>query len=130
EVLNLYIFLIFPFILFLVISISFMQPASLVYMLLIGYGFIAQSFPSIVGMFMWPRANKHGAFWGIIAGFIVTVIFLFIIEHPFGIHAGIWGLGINSIVFNIVSISTQPVSKTTIERFFPDMVEELYEVEK
>src|SRR5699024_962451 len=58
--------LIFPIMLFIVAPISIMQPASLVYMLLIGYGFIAQSFPSIVGMFMWPRANKHGAFWGII----------------------------------------------------------------
>lgn len=122
--------LIFPIMLFIIAPISIMQPASLVYMLLIGYGFIAQSFPSIVGMFMWPRANKHGAFWGIVAGFIVTVIFSFIIEHPFGIHAGIWGLGVNSIVFIVVSISTQPVSKTTIKKFFPDMVEELYEIEK
>lgn len=122
--------LIFPIMLFIIAPISIMEPASLVYMLLIGYGFIAQSFPSIVGIFLWPRANKHGALWGIVAGFIVTVIFSFIIPHPLGVHAGIWGLGANAIIFVILSLMTQPVSKNTVERFFPDMMDELYELEK
>lgn len=122
--------LIFPIMIFIVAPISIMEPASLVYILLIGYGFIAQSFPAIVGMFMWPRANKHGTLWGIVAGFIVTVIFSFIIEHPLGIHAGIWGLVANAIIFIAVSLMTNPVSKATAERFFPDMMDELYEGEK
>lgn len=121
--------LIFPIMLFIVAPISIMQPSSLVYMLLIGYGFIAQSFPSIVGMFMWPRANKHGTLWGIIAGFIVTVFFSFIIEHPLGVHAGIWGLAANTVIFIAVSLMTQPVSKETVKRYFPDMIDELYDVD-
>lgn len=122
--------LIFPIMIFIVAPVSIAQPSSLVYMLLIGYGFIAQSFPAIIGMFMWPRANKHGALWGIVAGFIVTVIFSFVIEHPLGVHAGIWGIAVNAVVFIIVSLMTEPVSRQTIEKFFPDMVEELYVDEK
>lgn len=121
--------LIFPIMLFIIAPISIMQPASLVYILLIGYGFIAQAFPSIVGVFLWPRGTKQGAFWGIVFGFIVTLTFSFIIVHPFGIHAGIWGLFVNAMIYVIVSLKTQSVSKETVERFFPDMVEELYEDE-
>lgn len=56
--------LIFPIMVLIIAPISILQPASLVYILLIGYGFIAQAFPSIVGIFLWPRATKQGAFWG------------------------------------------------------------------
>ncbi|WP_080872807.1 sodium:solute symporter family protein [Oceanobacillus timonensis] len=121
--------LIFPIMLFIVAPVSIMEPASLVYILLIGYGFIAQAFPAIIGVFMWPRGTKHGALWGIVAGFIVTLIFSFVIVHPLDIHAGIWGLLANSIVFFSVSLITQPVSKDTVERFFPEMIDELYEDE-
>ncbi|WP_156290595.1 sodium:solute symporter family protein [Oceanobacillus salinisoli] len=121
--------LIFPIMLLIIAPISILQPSSLVYILLIGYGFIAQAFPSIIGIFLWPRATKHGAFWGLFGGFIVTVIFSFIIAHPLNIHAGIWGLGANAIIFILVSLITQPASKETIERFFPEMVDDLYEDE-
>ncbi|MEN1967965.1 sodium:solute symporter family protein [Lentibacillus sp. N15] len=121
--------LIFPIMAFIIAPISILEPASLVYILLIGYGFIAQAFPSIIGIFLWPRATKHGAFWGLFVGFIVTVIFSFVIPHPLDIHAGIWGLIANAVIFAIVSLMTQPASKETIERFFPDMVQDLYEDE-
>ncbi|RHW30796.1 sodium:solute symporter family protein [Oceanobacillus profundus] len=121
--------LIFPIMAFIIAPISILEPASLVYILLIGYGFIAQAFPAIIGIFLWPRATKHGAFWGILAGFIITVIFSFVIPHPLDIHAGIWGLAANAVIFVVASFMTQPVSKETIERFFPDMVDELYEDE-
>ncbi|WP_243297788.1 sodium:solute symporter family protein [Bacillus litorisediminis] len=119
--------LIFPIMVFIVAPISIIQPASLVYILLIGYGFIGQSFPSIVGMFFWPRATKHGAFWGLFGGFVVTLLFSFVIPHPMDIHAGIWGLLVNLTIFVVVSLVTKPASKETIERFFPEMVDELYE---
>lgn len=122
--------LIFPIMGFIIAPISIMQPASLVYILLIGYGFIGQAFPALVGMFFWPRATKQGAFWGLAAGFVVTLIFSVWFPHPLGIHAGIWGLFINLPIFFIVSFVTEPVSKEVVEEFFPDMVEELYEEEK
>src|SRR5699024_280644 len=121
--------LIFPIMAFIIAPISIMEPASLVYILLIGYGFIGQAFPSIVGMFFWPRATKQGAYWGLFGGFIITVLFSFVYTHPLGVHAGIWVLLVNMSIFVIVSLMTTPVSKKTIERFFPDMVDELYEDE-
>lgn len=102
--------LIFPIMGLLIAPVSIMQPASLVYILLIGYGFIGQSFPAIVGMFFWPRATKQGAFWGLFVGFIVTLVFSLWIPHPLGIHAGIWGLMFNFPIFVIVSL--QAISKT------------------
>lgn len=119
----------FPVIGLLVVPVAILQPASLVYILLIGYGFIAQAFPAILGMFFWPRATKQGAFWGLLAGFIATTIFSLWIAHPLGIHAGIWGLLINTPVFVAVSLMTKPASRSTVERFFPDMAEEVYETE-
>lgn len=121
--------LIFPIMLFIIAPVAIMEPASLVYILLIGYGFIGQAFPSIIGMFFWPRATKHGAFWGLFSGFMITVLFSFIYPHPLGIHAGIWGLLVNTFLFITVSLLTKPVSKETIKRFFPDMMDELYELD-
>lgn len=118
--------LIFP-VMAIVAPIAIAEPASLVYILLIGYGFIAQSFPSVIGMFLWPRATKQGTMWGLILGFIVTVLCSFVYVHPLGIHGGIWGLAVNSLIFVVLSLLTQPASKETIERFFPDMVNEIYE---
>jgi SSS family solute:Na+ symporter len=117
----------FPVLAFLVAPVAILQPASLVYILLIGYGFIAQAFPAILGMFFWPRATKQGALWGLLAGFIATTIFSLWIAHPLGIHAGIWGLLINTPIFVVVSLITEPASRSTVERFFPDLVEDVYE---
>lgn len=121
--------MIFPIIFLIIAPIAIINPASLVYILLVGYGFIGQAFPALIGMFFWPRATKQGALWGLLAGFIVTLIFSVWVPNPLGIHAGIWGLFINLPIFFIVSLLTEPASRSTIERFFPDMVEEIYEPE-
>ena len=118
--------LIFPIMGLIIAPISIMEPASLVYILLIGYGFIGQAFPAIFGMFFWPRATKQGALVGLFGGFIITVLFSFVYTHPLGVHAGIWGLIVNFILFVTVSLFTKPVSKETINEFFPEMMEELY----
>jgi SSS family solute:Na+ symporter len=119
--------LIFPLLFLIVAPIAIVNPASLVYILLVGYGFIGQAFPALVGMFFWPRATKQGAFWGLLAGFIVTLIFSVWVPNPLGVHAGIWGLLVNFPVFVVISLVTEPTSRSTVERFFPDMVDEIYE---
>src|SRR5699024_9185947 len=95
-----------------------MEPASLVYILLIGYGFTGQAFPIIVGIFFWPRATKIGALAGLIAGSIVTILFSFVFVHPLGIHAGIWGFAINIPCFIVLSLLTKPASEKTLSRYF------------
>ncbi|MCK1803408.1 sodium:solute symporter family protein [Brevibacterium sp. R8603A2] len=112
--------LIFPIMALVIAPISIMEPASLVYILLIGYGFIGQLFPTLMGIFFWPRATAPGAIAGLIAGFIVTVLFSFVFVHPLGVHAGIWGLAVNVPVFVVVSFLTKPASRGTLARFFDD----------
>lgn len=110
--------LIFPIMGLIIAPISIAEPASLVYILLIGYGFIAQLFPLLAGIFFWPRATKVGAIAGLSAGFVVTVVFSFFIVHPFGIHAGIWGLAINVLFLVVGSLLTKPASEATLKRFY------------
>ncbi|MCI2265116.1 sodium:solute symporter family protein [Sediminivirga luteola] len=110
--------LIFPIMALIIAPISIMEPASLVYILLIGYGFTGQAFAIMVGIFFWPRATAAGAIVGLVAGAVVTTLFSFVFVHPLGIHAGIWGLAVNIPCFIIVSLLTKPVSKETLAPFF------------
>ncbi len=114
----------------LCVPIAIFEPAQIVYILLIGNGFIAQGFAALIGVAVWPRATKYGAVAGFIVGGIVVSLFSFIWPHPYDIHAGIWGLLINLAIFIPVSLLTQPESKKTIESFFPDLVESLYDESK
>ena len=110
--------LIFPIMGLVVAPIAIMEPASLVYILLIGYGFTGQAFPIMVGIFFWPRATKTGALVGLIAGSIVTILFSFVFVHPLGIHAGIWGFAVNIPCFVILSLLTKPASESTLAKYF------------
>jgi len=104
------------------------NPAELVYILLVCYGFIGQLFPCMLGVFCWPRATKAGAIAGLVAGVVVVALFNFVWANPLFVHAGIWGLLVNIPVFIIVSLCTKPASEETIEKFFPEyIVEQLYE---
>lgn len=104
------------------------NPAELVYILLVCYGFIGQLFPCMLGVFCWPRATKAGAIAGLTAGVIVVALFNFVWANPLYVHAGIWGLLINFPVFIIVSLLTKPASEETLRKFFPDYIMDmLYE---
>jgi SSS family solute:Na+ symporter len=117
-----------PVMFLIVLPLSIMNPASLVQLLLIGYGFLAQILPLCIGVFIWPRSTKFGAVTGLVVGLIVVVVFSFVIPNPLGVHAGIWGLIANIPVHIIVSLATKPESKETMQLFFQeDLVNELYE---
>ena len=104
------------------------NPAELVYILLVAYGFIGQLFPCMLGVFCWPRATKAGAIAGLVAGVIVVALCNFVWSNPCNIHAGIWGLMINFPVFIIVSLCTEPASEDTLRKFFPAYIMDmLYE---
>lgn len=104
------------------------NPAELVYILLVCYGFIGQLFPCMLGVFCWPRATKAGAIAGLTAGVIIVALFNFVWANPLYVHAGIWGLLVNFPVFIIVSLLTKPASEETLRKFFPDYIMDmLYE---
>lgn len=117
-----------PFMFLIVLPIAMTNPANLVYILLVGYGFLAQLAPVLIGLFAWPRSTKQGAFAGLFIGLMVTIYFSFVTVHPLGVHAGIWGVMINIVIHVLVSLMTEPASEETIRVFFEDdLIEELYE---
>lgn len=104
------------------------NPAELVYILLVCYGFIGQLFPCMLGVFCWPRATKTGAIAGLVGGVIVVALCNIVWSNPMGIHAGIWGMMVNLPLFIIVSLCTKPASEETLRKFFPKhIMDNLYE---
>jgi len=109
--------LVIPFALIIVI-VSVTKPKTLVGMLLMTYGWLVQLFPIIFGMFFWKRGTKQGAAAGLISGTVVSILFSKVIANPLGIHAGIWGLAINIILFVVVSLLTSPPPEANIAPYF------------
>ncbi len=90
---------------------------SLVALLLGAYGSIVQFFPLVFATFFWPRATKQGAIWGLLAGVIVNTYFSVFTSSPLGVHAGIWGLIVNTIVMVVVSLATEPHDEEHVNKF-------------
>jgi SSS family solute:Na+ symporter len=109
--------LVIPFALIIVI-VSVTKPKTLVGMLLMTYGWLVQLFPIIFGMFFWKRGTKQGAAAGLISGTVVSILFSKVMANPLGIHAGIWGLAINIILFVVVSLLTSPPPEANIAPYF------------
>jgi solute:Na+ symporter, SSS family len=98
-------------------GLALLNPASLVDLLLGAYGAVVQFFPLIVAVFFWKRATTAGAYAGLISGSLVTVLFTFFMAPPFEIHAGIWGLVVNTVLLVGVSLVTRPMAADHVERF-------------
>jgi SSS family solute:Na+ symporter len=70
-----------------------------------------------VAVFFWKRATTAGAWAGLIAGSLVTLLFTFFVTTPFEIHAGIWGFIANIILLVGVSLATRPMPEEHVKRF-------------
>jgi SSS family solute:Na+ symporter len=119
--------LLLPFMFGIVLPLSIMNPAQLVSILLIGYGFLAQIFPLSLGIWVWPRSTAWGAMIGMFIGVAVTAYFTWVMPNFLSVHAGVWGLLVNIPAHVIISLLTKPSKKSTIKTFFPDhIIEKLY----
>jgi SSS family solute:Na+ symporter len=91
---------------------------SLVYLLLLAYGFIAQLFPLLLVTFFWSRATPPGVLAGLLAGGTVTVLWnLFPALQWQQIHPGIWGVFANSLVMVAVSLASSPMDEEHVAQF-------------
>lgn len=90
---------------------------SLVALLLGAYGSIVQFLPLVFATFFWHRATKQGAIAGLVVGVVVNTYFQIFAKPPFDIHAGIWGLLVNIIVFVLVSYATPAQPEAHVVRF-------------
>lgn len=97
--------------------LALFNPASLVNLLLGAYGAVVQFFPLIVATFFWKRATTAGAFTGLLAGSLITVLFQFFVSTPFGIHPGIWGLLGNTLLLIVVSLLRPAMDKDHVDKF-------------
>ena len=98
--------------------------ASLVSLLLMSYGAIAQFFPLMIAAMFWRRASREGAIYGLLAGCAVTLALNIWPEFQFlGIHPGIYGAVANVLVLVFVSRRTAPPAPDRIEPYMMRAVE-------
>ena len=91
---------------------------SLVELLLLSYGFIAQLFPLTLVSLLWRRVTRPGALAGLIAGGAVTLVLNLVPSLAWGgIHPGIYGVGINVVVLTAVSLCTPRMSEEHVRQF-------------
>ena len=91
---------------------------SLVALLLLSYGFIAQLFPALLATFFWPRATPPGVLAGLLGGCAVVVAWnVWPTLQWYGIHPGIWGLALNFVLFAVVSLATKSMDEEHVRRF-------------
>jgi SSS family solute:Na+ symporter len=84
--------------------IALMQPALIVYIILMAYAFTAQMFPAAMTAFYTNVKSGTPVLCGLIAGFVTAMIFvLHIVQPPFNIHPGILGLAVNVAVLLIAT---------------------------
>jgi SSS family solute:Na+ symporter len=89
------------------------KSATLVGLLLIGYGGVTQFFPGVVLGLYWERVTMPGVFAGMIAG-IGTVIFLMLSHRDplYGWNAGFVALCLNFLITALLSWLT-PVNRAS-----------------
>ena len=91
---------------------------SLVAMLLLSYGFIAQIFPVLIAALYWPRATRPGVLAGLAAGCAAVVLFNIRPDLQWQqIHPGIWGLAANTVVTVLVSLGTPPMDPEHVREY-------------
>jgi SSS family solute:Na+ symporter len=94
---------------------------SLVRLLLLSYGFIAQLMPLCLATFFWPRATPAGALAGLLAGGLVTVVWNLNPGLQWqDIHPGIWGVAANVLTLVVVSLATRPMDEAHVALFTVD----------
>lgn len=94
---------------------------SLVYLLLISYGAIAQVFPAVIAGLYWRGSSRVGVLSGLVAGILVTVIWnLFPILQWQEIHPGIFGLLANMTCLVVISYLSHKPSADHLGLFYED----------
>jgi SSS family solute:Na+ symporter len=95
-----------------------MSEVSLVTLLLLSYGFIAQIFPVLLAALYWPRSTRPGVMAGLAAGCFVTIVWnLYPGLQWQEIHPGVWGLAANLVMLVAVSLTTRPMDTEHVRQF-------------
>ncbi len=91
---------------------------SLVYLLLLSYGFIGQIFPTLMALFYWKRSTPAGVVAGLLSGCAVVIVWNLIPSLQWQqIHPGIWGVAVHVLVLVVVSKLTTPMDPEHVRTF-------------
>lgn len=66
----------------------------------------------------WKRATTAGAMAAMLGGVVTVLIWLFVLDKPYGINEVIPGVLVSTILLFVVSSFTKPVPKENLEIFF------------
>jgi SSS family solute:Na+ symporter len=92
--------------------------ASLVFLLLLSYGAIAQIVPALLAALYWSRSTSAGVLAGLATGCLVTLVWNLNPALQWqDIHPGIWGLAANTFVMVLVSSVTAPGPADRVRAF-------------
>ncbi len=97
-----------------------MQPALIVYIILMAYAFTAQMFPAAMVAFYTKQKSGTPVLCGMVAGFVTALIFvLHIVQPPYNIHPGILGLAVNVVVLLIATrwLPRESVAAPAVRQF-------------
>jgi SSS family solute:Na+ symporter len=95
-----------------------MSSYSLVYLLLLSYGAIAQLFPLVMATLFWKRSNTAGVLSGLLVGCGITLIWNLSPQLQWQqIHPGIWGVAGNVVTLIVVSLATRPMDEDHVGKF-------------
>ena len=80
---------------------------SLVFLLLSAYGGVVQFAPAVAATLLSRRVTGRGVLSGLLVGSLVTVFFVIWPDlRPWSIHAGLYGLVVNTLVVVLVSVAS------------------------
>jgi len=92
--------------------------ASLVGLLLLSYGAIAQFFPLLIAAMFFPGTTRAGAISGLAAGCAAALLLNLVPELAFyEIHPGVYGAAVNVLAMAVVSRFTAPPPRERIEPY-------------
>lgn len=95
-----------------------MSELSIVQLLLLSYGFIAQIAPVLVATLYWARSTPPGVLSGLGAGCATVVLFQYVpVLQWQQIHPGIFGVVANVVVLVVVSLATSPMDEDHVAQF-------------
>ena len=99
-----------------VLVVTYFRPA---FLITYAYSFCAPGFaqmmPAVIGGLYWKRGTKQGALAGTVGG-MAAVLFTLFVKNPVPVVDPIlWGLIINTILYVVVSLATQPDERAAKE---------------
>ena len=107
-------------VLFIVVIAVIFSALVLDYLVLLGtlataFGLLL--FLPILGVTYIPGITRSGVNAGLICGIIAVLLCYFVWRHPYGIHVGGWGWGVQIVVTTIVSLFTKKVPVERVRLF-------------